>query len=249
MASSSSVLGMPARASHAAVRMLLALALFSLASVATAQTPNPSRWGLSASFTPRWVSHEPFTSLMIGEGEGEIPGSEFTVGFVRGSRNGGDWGVSYVNKPFEDGATLTESDADCSNNSCYSSQSTRTMRGVRVKGVELHGFFPIVTFKNRFQIGVNAAGGIGTTEGSIEETYDSSSSFTPPNGQTITESYRESVTTPASEVMWKYFPFGKLEVQGSIRVTGGLKIKISGGMNIPDTVSFRVGVVYLFGSS
>lgn len=55
---------------------------------------------------------------------GEIEGSELTIGIVRGSTRGGEWGVSFVQKPFEDGSTSVRVDESCENGFCSSIDQT-----------------------------------------------------------------------------------------------------------------------------
>jgi len=88
-------------------------------SPASAQTkppkpPNPSHWGVNVSFTPSWQM-APFIKKILdedGTGQINIKGSELTIGFVRGSRNGGDWGVAFVRKPLKDGLAVSTSDVE-----------------------------------------------------------------------------------------------------------------------------------------
>ena len=93
----------------------------------------------------------------------EIDGSEFSVGFVRGSQFGGDLGVSYVRKPWKDGSTITEVSEDCFNQAqtlCRPRTEATETQNVVQSGVEVHWFVRFVNIKQRVQIGLNVAGGI-----------------------------------------------------------------------------------------
>jgi len=238
------------RSLHSCVRLLIALVLCSAPGLASAQTATAtvSHWGVGVSYSPRWVSDNTFKDVFISEGEENVEGTEFSIGFVRGSTRGGDIGVSYVRKPFKDGS-LTEAESDCSSpGSCYSFTQTREMQGVFVQGVEVHGFLAFATIKNRVQIGVNIAGGIGAVRGTVRQTTVFESSTTLPNGQPIIETDTSVETGPAADYMLKYFPLGKAEVEAALIVAPGLKIKFAGGLNVPSTVSFRIAAVYLIGA-
>ncbi len=235
------------RWSGALVLCFLTLLFGSIPAVAVAQLSEDSHWGVSASVTPTWKSHERLLELLFGlDGEGEIEGSEFTVGLVRGSMRGGEWGVSFVRKPFKNGGTLVEGgEPDCFENFCSSHTSTKVMQDVALRGIEFHSFIPFVTIADRVQIGVNVGGGIGFPEGTIIETEQSTFSDPLFGSDTNTDTF----VSPANEVMYKYVPLAKAEVQGAIIVAPGLKIKISGGLNLPSSTSFRIGVVYLIGAN
>ena len=93
--------------------------LLGIPGMSAAQTE--SHWGVSGSFTPMWKSIESLRDFYIS-GEGELEGKELTIGFVRGSTAGGDWGVSFVHKPFKDGVTIVDPGEDtglvCSGTFC-----------------------------------------------------------------------------------------------------------------------------------
>jgi hypothetical protein len=243
--------------------------VYALASIALLMGVQPSRsyaqstdshWGVSASVTPSWKASEGTIkeSLLNFEGEGTVEGTEFTIGFVRGSTRGGDWGVSFVRKPFKDGSgtTLVEDDF----------RQTRTTQDVFLQGVEFHWAKPFVTFADRVQIGVNIAGGIAQPKGDILETQ--SVPFEIPPGvpgsfaQQICQSYTEMgitcvlsggqlVTTelrPAKDVMYSAVPLVKLEATAAVILAPGLKVRFSGGLNMPSNAAFRIAAVYLIGA-
>jgi hypothetical protein len=77
--------------------------LFAFPQFASAQSDNErqARWGVGFSFTPTWEITDQLTNLFdLDEGESlSLTGTELTIGVVRGSTRGGDWGVSFVRKP------------------------------------------------------------------------------------------------------------------------------------------------------
>ncbi|HEX5215079.1 MAG TPA: hypothetical protein VFV98_06420 [Vicinamibacterales bacterium] len=200
-----------------------------------------TRWGVQASFTPTWTGNESFTKW-INDGSATLEGSEWSIGFARGTMSGGDWGVSYVRKPFKDGSTFVEHEEDCFSGSggsgCFVTDETTTTRGVYLRGVEVTFFIPVYS-KSRFQIGINAGGGAGFVEGNVDVVSTFSGGGQPTNTQTYTDE--------ASEVFWPVTPLIKAEAQVAIAVAPGLKIKVGGGLNTPG-YAFRMGAVYLFGA-
>ena len=197
-----------------------------------------TRWGVQASFTPKWTGNESFTKWIV-DGTADVEGSEWTIGFVRGAMNGGDWGLSYVRKPFKDGSTFVENDEECGGPSgCSTFVDTNTTRGVYLRGVEVHFFIPVYS-KSRFQIGINAGGGAGFFEGDVDVVSTSQNPGQPP--------FTDTYTDEASEVFWPVTPLIKAEAQVAITVAPGLKIKAGGGLNTPG-YAFRIGAMYLFGA-
>lgn len=224
------------------------------ASAAWAQT-SESRWGVSASLMPSWKANGTLQSLLLASGEGRFEGKEFSIGVVRGRTNGGEWGVSFVRKPFKNGVAVTDREEGNEPNFSYVSIETATPRGVYVRGVEFHAAMTFVTIRQRVQIGMLFAGGVGSPEGIVEQKYEYTSrssfqAFDPVARQTVTrtvvENQNETLQTPANEAFFKRQPLGKAEVQVAVIVAPGLKIRVSGGPNTPGT-GVRVNGVYLFG--
>jgi len=229
-------------------------------SSATAQEDS-SHWGVGVSFTPKWSAHDTLRTKLLGLGseddEGDLEGSEFTIGVVRGSVGGGEWGVSYVRRPFENGTTLIEREPEeCFNdqfvNSCSRSTFTRELQDVFLQGVEWHMFIPFVRVAERVQIGVNVAAGAGFPEGTIIETFDNVNTTTilvPPPPRTSTDTFTDTFPSAATDVMYPVVPLLKLEAQGAILLAPGLKLKVSAGLSAPSAAAFRIGAVYLIGAN
>jgi hypothetical protein len=218
--------------------------------VAQAQTGDESYWGVNGSYTPRWELMKPLRDALF-EGddvEGTLEGSEFTIGFVRGSTFGGDWGVSFVRKPFKDGSGGNETSVQCFNQAqtqCATETTSTLTEGVYLNGVEVHWFIAFGTIKDRVQIGLNVGGGIARVNGNVVETRDG---FRPVNFNPFTlEPFHEVETLSAQEELLTIFPLVKLEAQGAVIVTPAFKVKVGGGLNFPG-LAFRVGGTYLFGA-
>jgi hypothetical protein len=212
-----------------------------------------SHWGVHASFTPQWTLMEPLRKVMFEEG-GTLAGREFTVGVVRGSTRGGEWGVSFVRKPFKDGSGSIEVDSECFGssaqpNQCATTTTTSLTRGVYLNGVQVHKFVRFANIKDRVQLGMNVGGGIAAVKGQVVETMDGFQvrGFNPQTGRvTLTPVHSEETQTAKDELL-PLFPLAKLEAQGAVILTPALKLQIAGGLNFPSR-SFRTGVVYLLGA-
>jgi len=214
-----------------------------------AQGTNDRHWGIAASVTPKWQSQSSLTKIIDG-GDGTFQGSDLTVGFVRGSARGGDWGVSFVQKPFKDGLISTVTENDCQTipgptaiNYCSLLTEKKALHDVALRGVEYHVFKPFATIK-RVQLGVNIGAGVATWRGSIEETQDFRVEQT---GRPVMNMHQVN-TEEAKEEFFHVMPLLKLEAQAAVMAARGFKVKISGGLNFPSTSSFRIGAVMLVGA-
>jgi hypothetical protein len=216
--------------------------------LAYAQSPVPARasqashWGATGSLTPTWTANEQWRSLLLSDGNLPMKGSEFTIGVVRGSTGGGDWGVSFVRKRFNDGLVNEERDSFCSDNSCYSARQAQALQAIELTGAEVHWFLAVATIKRRVQIGVNLAGGVARVKGLVAETSEFRSPT--PQGERVD---RGADWLPADEVFFRIQPLAKLEAVGTLIVAPGVKIKVEGGFNAPGP-AVRVAAVYLIGA-
>jgi hypothetical protein len=241
--------------------LIAILTLLSIPSLVEAQTTPPpggeKKWGVIASFTPMWkgnlsLQQGLFWSDPDDDTTPPFEGSEFTIGFVRGSARGGDWGVSYVRKPLKD-ITQTSTfgpETFCpAPNNCqtYSSVETLTTHNVLVDGVEVHFFIPFARLASeRVQLGINVGGGVGFSSGTFTETFTDTVVFTnPPSTQVDVFTDEGDVS---NEIIGAILPLAKAEFQASFRVAQGLKVNVNAGMNVPSAFAFRIGVVYLFGA-
>jgi hypothetical protein len=213
---------------------------------------NDSHWGVRVYVTPAWELTDSIKDKIFDENEdGTWKGSEFGVGVARGSTLGGDWGVSFVRKPFDDDSNIIETSQDCFNQAqtiCRPNTTTKQFDGVYLNAVEVHWFRPIVTIKQRAQIGFNIAGGIGSMNGNLIQSRDFSipTAFGP-TGPTAFRSVHEEEVVPAKDELLSIFPLGKIEAAGAVILAPGLKVQVFGGFNFPG-MSFRVGGVYLIGA-
>lgn len=239
------------RWSVAGYALLLALLTGVTPAPAAAQGDDDPHFGVGVSFAPFWKSRSDLLVTTGLEDVGTIEGTEFSIGLVRGRTRGGEWGVSFVRKPFKDSTTVfqEQSTQDCGPSCVSSFSSTRTTRfdAVYLRGVEVHWAPAFVTIGGRVQIGLNVAGGIAIPEGTVHDTVDFTSSSTF-QGRTFTDAFSDSFSSPAKDVLFGKVPLFKVEVQGALILAPGLKVKISGGLNNPG-MGMRIGATYLFGAN
>lgn len=219
---------------------------------ASAQRPpdEQPKWGVGFSITPSWQIADRFIELFdLEEGESAtMSGSEFTIGIVRGSTRGGDWGVSFVHKSLDDGSGGVDVGEDCFT-ATVCRPTTETVRTLDVKytGVEGHKF--LAFFKRpRVQVGLNIAGGVGKPSGTIITTTErfEPTGFGPQGVPLGFRLVREEEVDSAEEELFAYMPFAKVEAEGDIVLAPGLKAKLAFGFNFP-AYAFRVGMSYRFG--
>jgi len=244
------------RTSIALLSVLLFVLIFPRQSFAQ---DDGSHWGVSVSAAPEWTITKSVRDLLADEGDViNMKGSEFTVGFVRGSTLGGDWGVSYVRKPFKDGLGLSSTSTDCFSPGpnqaqiCLTDNEQNFFDKVMLNGVEVHWFIApgFARIKNRVQIGANVGGGVAKFSGTIRKVEDRQEPvFTPgPGGGTVrVVTNHTEETEKAEDELLPIFPLLKVELEGAVIVTPAIKIKIAGGLNFPGS-GIRVLGVYLFGA-
>jgi hypothetical protein len=248
----------PRRGTESLLAFLVCVCLITLAWPGQAfaqkqKKDDPSHWGVAISGVNSWSMSPRIKKLLDSDNPDgvNIEGKEFSIGFVRGSRLGGDWGVSFVRKPWKDGSGETTNDQDCFNQAqtiCKPRTEVSMTQGVYTKGFEVHWFIAAVTIKQRVQLGVNVAGGLGTMKGKVNKTTDS---FQPTgfnqNGPTGYTAIHEVENLEAADELLKYFPNGKVEFVASVTVAPGVKIQFADGLNFPAMPSFRFGGVVLIG--
>ena len=138
---------------------------------------------------------------------------------------------------------------------CAEDRDVYTTSGAAVHGVELHSFVPWFTIKRRAQIGMNlgigavmAAGGTVTKKSlthnvvfdpaTRQQTLVPSETTTQLDGK----AFLDDLGVPS------ILPVAKLELAVTGILTRSLKVRASGGINLPGVQRFSVTAIYLFGS-
>jgi len=207
-----------------------------------------SHWGVVGSVTPQW--QVPSQLAKVFDGTVDIKGSDFTIGIARGRDLGGDWGVSYVQKRFKDGSLVQKLDQKCFTNGCFPSGTTYSTTGVALSGVEVHKYVPFATIKQRVQIGMNFAGGIGQLKGNLQTqqqgvnvTFDQRT-----NTQTARPTETRSVQAAKQLTPISAVPLLNLQAAVGVIVAPGVKVRMAGGLDFPGYNMFSISAMYLFGA-
>lgn len=224
-------------------------AVVMLAQSAEAQTR--SQWGVSGGFTPSWQFLQPVAELI--DMDVAMSGREFEIGVVRGRDLGGDWGISFVRKNVKDGSRAIDLLANCFSDgngpeTCL--PTTYTPIGVSAQGVEIHKYVPFVTIKQRVQLGLNLAAGVGKLSGQVEERRPEFDFVFDPSSRVVSTVVTEAVEISDAKKMlggYSIVPLVKFEAAAAVLVAPGLKLRVSGGVNSPGYRTFGVTTTYLFG--
>jgi hypothetical protein len=213
-------------------RTTLAIILALLGAAADARAQE-DQWGISVGLTPSWQTGDPVKALFRAD-QIDMQGSEVRIGVVRGISLGGDWGFSFVNKTIEDDSTLDVDVSQCSRGSCGTFY--RTMDQTRLTGLEFHQYQPFRTWRERVQLGMVGAVGVGWLRGRVSK-------------RTITEEGDvESFDANVGELFppsTSVVPLARLEIVVAGIVMPSLKVRAGGGFSMPGYHTFAVTVMYL----
>ncbi|HXD18671.1 MAG TPA: hypothetical protein VN654_16775 [Vicinamibacterales bacterium] len=209
---------------------LLALACALLAPLpAAAQIDDPS-WGVTGGFSPQWAVPGNLLAGLFNATTIDVKGPEFRLGIVRGTTMGGEWGVSLVHKRLSKQSTVAvEGSRDL---------LTVVADDAELLGVEAHRFIPFARL-HKVQVGVNLGGGIAQLRGFVTGTYvgATSTGFTLP--------FPDALAVVDREVDW--IPVGRAELAAATLVGERLKVRVSGGFNMPGFQLISVSFSYLLG--
>ncbi len=175
---------------------------------------------------------------------------------MRGRRLGGEWGVSYVRRSFDEESTQGGTQTSCftvrqNSEICQTSGTEYFYNdGVVLHGIEANKLFVFGTIKNVVQIGLDVAGGVGWMKGTATERLTQTQggfSNPPPNSTTNLPTTVTETEVPASTlVAVDPVPIGRVELAVGFILGPQLKVRASGGMNIPGTHIFSVSASVFF---
>jgi len=209
---------------------LLALACALLAPMpAAAQIDDPS-WGIAGGFSPQWAVPGDWLAGLFDAQRIDVKGPEFRLGIVRGTTLGGEWGVSLIHKRLSKESTVAVTGTN--------DVLTVVANDAEMLGVEAHRFFPFARV-NKVQIGVNLGGGVAQLRGFVTGTYvgTTSTNFTLP--------FPDAIGVTGRKVDW--IPVGRAELAAATLVGERLKVRVSGGFNMPGFQVVSLSFSYLLG--
>lgn len=231
-------------------RIFTAFVIVLFAAIPAFAQDNETHWGLRFDVAPS--SEFPSgKSELFGAANIDLISSEFRIGFDRGKELGGHWGASLVRKNFSDSRVDLRSE-ECFYFGCLPEGDLYLVDGVTLTGVEVYKFIHFATIRNRVEVGMDLAAGIGSLSGNIERhrfTLDRLAPNRPPFGvtETVKQMTAEEAYKEASRISTVLL--GRLELASAVRVAPGWKVKVSGGINVPGVQKFSIGVVHVFGTS
>jgi hypothetical protein len=209
--------------------VLVTVAMLMFAGQAAAQ----DQWGVSFALTPAWETG-PGVNRLFAADKIEMQGSDIRFGFVRGGDTVGDWGMSYVKTTIDQNSYLDLDVTDCSRGRCGT--FLQTIGPTRMTGFEVHKFEPFKTWRERVQLGMLGAVGLGWMRGQIYKRT------------TNEDGDVESFDTNAGELFppsTSIVPLLRLEIAAAAVVVPGLKVRAGGGFAMPGYHTFGITFNYL----
>jgi hypothetical protein len=199
---------------------------------AAARLDAQEQWGVNLGMTPSWQTG-PGVNALFGADRVDIHGSEIRIGFVRGLDIEGDWGLSFVRTNIAADSTVDANVASCSRGTC--GNYLRTIEPIHMNGLEFHQYYPFKTWRDRVQVGMIGAVGVGWMSGTVSKHSITNDSDT----QTIVAA--GEFYPPSTSVM----PLVRIELAVAGVIVPGFKIRASGGWGLPGYHTFGIGFIYL----
>jgi hypothetical protein len=187
-------------------------------------------WGVTAGLSPQWSVPSTLLAPVFEASTLDVKGPEFRLGVIRGTTRGGEWGVSLIHKRLSKESTIELTGSD--------DRLTVVADDAELLGVEAHRFIPFAR-PGRVQIGVLVGGGIAQLRGFVTGAYvaGTTTRFTLP--------FPEAFLVAEREIQW--LPLGRAEIAAETLVGERLKVRISGGFNMPGFQTVSVSLSYLLG--
>lgn len=197
---------------------------------AAAQIDDPS-WGVTAGFSPQWSIPGDWLAGLFDATTIDVKGPEFRLGVIRGTTHGGEWGVSLIHKRLSRQSTVAVEGSD--------DLLTLVADDAELLGVEVHRFIPFARAGERVQVGLNVGGGIAQLRGFVTGSYigTTSTDFTLP--------FQDALAVTGREIDWA--PIGRAELAAATLIGERLKVKVSGGFNMPGFQVVSMSFSYLLG--
>jgi hypothetical protein len=209
--------------------LLFLVSVLAVPAPARAQIDDTS-WGITAGVTPRWTIPATVLASVFDASRLDVRGPEFRLGIIRGTTLGGEWGVSLVHKRLSKQSTLELEGTG--------QMLTVVAEDAELLGVEAHRFFAFAR-PGRVQVGLLVGGGIAQLRGFVTGAYVGS---TP---TTFVIGFPEAFTVTGREIDW--LPLARAEVGVVTPVGERLKVRVSGGFNMPGFQVVSVSLSYLLG--
>ena len=212
------------------IGLLLSVCVLALPGGAQAQIDDTS-WGITAGVSPRWSMPGTLLAELFDATTLDVKGPEFRVGVIRGTTLGGEWGVSLIHKRLSKESTLAIEGSD--------DVLLVVADDAELLGLEVHRFFPFARAGEHVQIGANLGGGIAQLRGFVTGSYRGITSTD------FTLRFPEAFVAAGREIDW--LPLARAELAAAALVGERLKVRVSGGFNMPGFQVVSLSFSYLLG--
>ena len=212
------------------IGLLLFACVLVLPGRAQAQIDDTS-WGITAGISPRWSMPGTLLAELFDATTLDVKGPEFRVGVIRGTTLGGEWGVSFIHKRLSKESTLAIEGSD--------DVLLVVADDAELLGLEVHRFFPFARAGEHVQVGANLGGGIAQLRGFVTGSYRGITSTD------FTLRFSEAFVAAGREIDW--LPLARAELAAAALVGERLKIRVSGGFNMPGFQVVSLSFSYLLG--
>jgi hypothetical protein len=196
---------------------------------ASAQIDDTS-WGITAGVSPQWSMPGTMLAGLFDATRLDVKGPEFRVGVIRGTTLGGEWGVSLIHKRLSKESTIELEGPNAI--------VTVVADDAELIGGEVHRFFPFAR-SGRVQFGVNVGGGVAQLRGFVTGVYDG------PTTASFTLPFPDAFVVTGRQIDW--LPVGRAELAGAVLLGERLKVRVSGGFNMPGLQVVSLSFSYLLG--
>ena len=167
--------------------------------------------------------------------------------------------MSFVRKQFKDGPVQGNLRTQCiAPDECFSVGSYHQSAGLAMTGVEIHKFMPFATIRERIQLGVTLAGGVGQLSGQGEVHFLTVEGTVDPNSGPSFQQVETVSVLEANEFFdrivginlddFAVLPIVRAEFAVAGILSPAVKIRASGGVNMPGAQYFSVSLIYFVGS-
>jgi hypothetical protein len=220
----------------------------------TSTNADSQHLAITFGWVPQWDSDKFLsTDVLFGSPDHlALKGNEFRIGVGRGKSLGGDWAVSYIHRRVESGSQsiVEEPHSEVIGNQTFIFSETLTVQDVTFDGIVWDKFVPFATIKQRVQIGMSFGVGVAKIKGTVLR-RSQGVDFVRVGNSTVTVPIITEETVDANALLVEeidYLPLGRIEAAAAFIVIPSVKVRVTGGFNLPGVPAMGVQGVYLFGA-
>jgi hypothetical protein len=220
----------------------------------TSTNADSQHLAITFGWVPQWDSDKFLSTDVLFDSPDHLglKGNEFRIGVGRGKSLGGDWAVSYVHRRVESGtqSIVEEPHTEVIGNQTFTFSETLTAQDVTFDGIVWDKFVPFATIKQRVQIGMSFGVGVAMIRGTVLRRTQNVD-FVQVGNNFVTVPVTVEETVDANELLVgeiDFLPLGRIEAAAAFIVIPSVKVRVTGGFNLPGVPAMGVQGVYLFGA-